>query len=333
MVLVISGKGDVDLLNIYDKNDFESYELYIGTYNEDIYEKILSVPSYIKIKFIHNPTKVMVNEKVHPFDLSDRGIIGKESFNALKKTINLSKKINCKNIIIHGAKYKKGEEKEEFLNLLAERINHLKTEGINFLFETDAKWFPLFSNKEALLSCKKDFIYLEKLLNTKLKIAADIEHLQISFYYEKFLDYFNSKSSREISFNSSNNLTETEFESEFELFITRNYKSLKEELKEYLEEFFNVFNDKIEHIHLNGSDVFNFKLNKGKLPLLGEHLPLNFNKDPIKDRIDYSHLSNLFKALPKNKKIHIILEVWDRNKDNLINEMLKSKSFLTNYLN
>tara|TARA_Y100000310_G_scaffold249098_1_gene255113 strand:+ start:417 stop:2567 length:2151 start_codon:yes stop_codon:yes gene_type:complete len=332
MVFNIVGKGDLDLLPKFKKNDFDSYELYLNTFNEEIIRKKLStLPDYIKISSIHNPTNVEVSGKKHPFDLSNSGKIGAVSLLVLKKVIHLAKEIGSGVVVIHGATYNVFEEsKSEAMQRVADRIIPLLNEKVQLCFETDVLWHNLFYHRRALLTNSNDFSVLNNLLNNKLKIVADIEHLTITFYFSKFIT---SLGGEELFMEKYSEISQKSFEIDFQKFILANYEPLQLDLQENFSSFFEKFKHNIELIHLNGSDCKNYKFNSSTtLPLIGEHLPLGFNNNGVEDRINYSHLITVFKSLPVDKNINIVLEVWRTEPNQFFFEMIKSKKFLTDFL-
>lgn len=327
MVLIISGKGDPKLLNKYQEGDFSAYELYTGLYTTSFFQELFSLPKYIKIIAVHNPSKVKVQESIYNFDLSASTSVGEESFSVFKETVKLAERVNAKIVVVHGARYSSNQSKEEALSLLANRIKSLDHKNITLCFETDALWHNTFYPQKSLLITEDDFIRLDQLLEGNLKITADIEHLQISFYFSRFIESIGGEKTFTEIYPQNN---QKDFEIDIQRFILQNNLTLSDQFKKYLTSFFIRFKDKIEHIHLNGSDQFNFIFDPETfLPLIGEHLPLGFEDKTVKDRFDYQYLIKLFYILPNKKLIHIIIEAWRKNSFEFIFEMRKSKNFLT----
>ncbi len=330
MVLIISGKGDPKLLNEYQEGDFSAYELHTGLYTESFFQELFSLPKYITFIAVHNPSKIKVQESIYPFDLSAPTPIGEESFRVFKKTIKLAKRVNAKIVVVHGAKYDLNQPKEEAFSLLACRIKSLDLKDIILCFETDALWHNTFYPQKSLLITEDDFIRLDQLLEGNLKITADIEHLQISFYFSRFIECIGGEKKFTEIYPPNNQIA---FEIDIQRFIKQNNLTLPDQFKKKLASFFIKFKDKIEHIHLNGSDPFNFTFDPETfLPLIGEHLPLGFEDETTKDRFDYNYLTQLFYILPEKKRIHIVIEAWRKNSFEFIFQMLKSKQFLTKHL-
>ena len=192
MSLIITGKGDFSLLQNFKSGDFSAYELYLNTYDESFVDQQINLlPDHINITSIHNPTQIIIDGKRTLFDLADPGKIGEESLNVLQKTISLGKKLGSKIIVIHGATYNHyNQTKNEALELLASRVKPLLGGEISLSFETDMLWHHLFYTKRPVLATLEDFNKLDHLIDGYLKITADIEHLNLTFIFLKFVEYF-----------------------------------------------------------------------------------------------------------------------------------------------
>ena len=67
--------------------------------------------------------------------------------------------------------------------------------------------------------------------------------------------------------------------------------------------------------------------------MVGEHLPIKYNSELIKDRFYYNFIINTLKHLPTNKKINIVLEVGIKESEyNFHQEMLSSRDVLKSFL-
>lgn len=337
MVLSIVGKGDFGRLSSFTALDFARYELYLPLFDpKAIREKIAALPSYIKISSIHNATWVSVNHRMHPFDLSADGVIGEASYLSLLATIDLALKVNARVIVIHGATWNiYTQTKEEAFNRLASRVQPLldRYPTISFCFETDTLWHNLYFHRRALLTCEDDFVHLDQLLEGKLKITADFEHLNISYHFSEFIA---SLGGEEAFLKRYSLESQKPFEIDCQKFIQNNFAHLQFGFKNHLDSFFLHFQDKIEHIHLNGSDCCNFIFDpQTTLPLIGEHLPLGFSnsKNNVSDKQDYPCILRLLRRLPEQKQIDVVLEVWMKDERDFRTISLESKKFLEDKLN
>ncbi len=337
MSIIISGKGGFNRLSFFKKKDFDSYELYLKIFDKKTIKKeIESLPNYINITSIHNPSYIRINNKFHKFDLTQKGIIEQESLKSLKNTITLAENINAKVIVIHGASYDYfSENKNKAIKRLAEKVKPLLTnKKLKITFETDAYWFNLAFSRHALLTHKEDFILLEKHLDQKASICPDIEHLQLSFYLTEFVNNLGGKEKFYKIFSENDYAS---FDNKVIPFINQNYPQLKEKFHEFLKNFFETFNSQIEHLHINGSDCLNFKFNKNTpsgLPLIGEHLPIGFEEKStsISDKLNHQFLfSHLFNKLPKEKDILLVIEAWRNDINEFIISYRESKKILEKY--
>lgn len=332
MVLTIVGKGDLLLLPHFNEGDFASYELYLSTFNDKaIQEGVAQLPSHIKISSIHNPTWVDLGERIHPFDLAESGKIGQASLSALIKTICLAKQLEAKIVVIHGATYNIfTESKEEALSRVAERVKPLFKEGINLCFETDVLWHNTYYSRRALLAEEENFCRLNNLLGGRIKITADIEHLNLSSY---FLGFVNMSGGEQNFMKKYSAEAQKRFEKDYLAFVHSDFHNLQEKAQQHIASFFSSFRESIEHIHINGSDPKNYFFNpETTLPLVGEHLPLGLQEESVSDRLNYPFLLKLFYQLPSQKEIHLVLELWRTNPKEFIPASLQSKKFLEKYL-
>jgi len=336
MALTIIGKGSIDLLEKIDKDLFESYELYIKILDDKTFTRIINLPEHVKIFSIHNPSTVIVSNTEQPFNLTDKGEIGSESLKALQKTIELAKQCNAELIVIHGALYNtENTSRDEALKIIANHIKSLESsaENIKLSFEIDALWYPRYYPQRALMVSENEFSDLQNHLEKKIGITVDIEHLELTHYFEEFQkieqnNEFIEKSKCDLSQENRNT-----FDKLFTDFQKNNKNELSNKFNNKLKSFFNYFNNNINHIHICGSDPNNFTLNpKSVIPLAGEHLPLNFNNNTLTDQFDYNLISELLKSLPKEKDIKIVIEIWRENQEELLKEMINSAQYLKELL-
>ena len=330
MVLRVVGKSDLVRLCSFTPTDFERYELYLPLLEENmISERIAALPNHLKISSIHNPTWMKVNGRLHPFDLSAEGVVGEASDQSLRGTINLALKVSARVIVIHGATWNiYTQTKEEAFGRLASRVLPLieKYPQISFCFETDTLWHNLYFHRRALLTDEKDFAYLDLLLGGRLKITADFEHLNISYHFSEFITSLGGEDDFLKRYTADG---QKAFELDCQTFIKKHFEQLQVGFKNHLESFFSRFQNKIEHIHINGSDCCNFIFDpKTTLPLVGEHLPVGFSRENVSDKLDYSFIARLLHSLPTEKQIDVVLEVWMKDERDFRTISVESKIFL-----
>jgi len=333
MVLKVVGKGDLSLLSNFQKNDFENYELYLSIYDEKIISDQLRIlPRTVKISSIHTPSMVDVGGRRHPFDIAAVGNIGAASLSSLKKTVELAKRLGASVVVIHGASYNAfNDSKEESFERLAQRVLPLYDYDVKLCFENDVRWHNLYYHRRSLLASTEDFLKLDKFLGYKMKITADFEHLNLTFHFQEFVNHLGGEEAFMKRFSL---IDQRPFEQAIQRFIKDNYQELQHKFKGHLFTFFETFREKIEHIHINGSDCCNLSFNPHTtLPLIGEHLPLGFKDDTVEDRLDYDFIAKMLHSLPPQKEINIVLEVWRTNPAEFLSASLDSKAFLQKKLN
>lgn len=330
MVLTVVGKGDLQRLHFFKSSDFERYELYLPLFEQKvIQDKIALLPQHIKIGSIHNATWVQVNDRLHPFDLSAEGVIGEASYQSLLATVKLALDLSARVIVIHGAAWNiYTQTKEEAFGRLASRVLPLieKYPHISFCFETDTLWHNLYFHRRALLTNENDFAYLNLLLGGKLKITADFEHLNISYHFSEFIISLGGEENFLKRYTAD---SQKSFELDCQVFIKEHFKQLQAGFAKHLDSFFTRFRDRIEHIHINGSDCCSFVFDpKTTLPMVGEHLPIGFSDSTVSDRLNYNHITELLHHLPEEKKIDLVLEVWMKDERDFRTISVQSKEYI-----
>lgn len=330
MVLQLVGKGDLGRLSSFTSTDFERYELYLPVFDQKtIIDGVNTLPPYIQISSIHNPTRVRVNGRMHPFDLSADGVIGEASYLSFLKTVDLALQVGARVIVAHGATWNiYTETKEEAFSRVSQQVLPLteKYEQLAFCFETDVLWHNLYFHRRALLTCEEDFTYLDKLMGGQLKITVDFEHLNLSYHFSQ---YVRSMGGEEMFLRRYSAESQKSFEIESQKYIKDHYEELQVGFKDHLRSFFSSFHDKIEHIHINGSDCCNFIFDpKTTLPLRGEHMPIGFRSEELQDRLDYGRVRELLNGLPAQKEIYVVLEVRMMDERDFRTISIESKKYL-----
>ncbi len=335
MTLVVTGKGDLTLLPRFQKDDFEGYELYLGLLDESTEEKVQQLPAHIHITSIHTPTWIEANGKPYPFDLGQADPIGATAVKTLQQTITLGERLGVQIIVVHGASFNSFlEQKETAMRRLAERISSLPKTSLKLCFETDVLWHNLYYSRRALLTTAADFQLFQSfqsLLPGGIKITADIEHLSITFHFQQFIDHCGG----ELAFlRKYSEVAQKKFEEDCQHFIKANFSELQQKFKRELSLFFKLFQNEIEHVHINGSDCCNYTFHpQTSLPFIGEHLPLGLQEAEVSDKINYPFVTSLFNTLPPEKEIHLVMEVWRTDPQQFIESSQRSKSFLEQQIN
>ncbi len=330
MTITVTGKGDFTLLQQFQPGDFRSYELYLPFIDASVFENVRKLYLSVNIVSIHTPSSILVNGKTYPFDLGQLDPIGSVSVEALRQTIELASQVGAKIVVVHGASYNAFlEQMEKCLERVANRVHELiiwaDKKGVQLCFETDVQWHNLFYSRRALLATPEQFTIFKKFIPDAM-ITADFEHLSLTYHFNEFISYCGGE---EAFLRTYSEIAQRKFEVDCQKFITDHFVKLQEGFTKYLTQFFDVFHDSIEHIHINGSDPCNYLFNpKTSLPFLGEHLSLGLVEREISDKFDYSVISSLLLSLPAEKNIYAVLEIWCLDKEMFIAKSLHSKKFL-----
>jgi endonuclease IV len=292
--------------------EFTTAELYIKTVDRFDYE-MSQIPDNVKVISVHSPIYTKGNKFL---DLTKKDV-QKSSIEDINKTLEYARQYNIPKVVLHCATYK--DNKVQSILALAEIVNSFDLKDIELSFETDVLWFNTYSPDRALLTSVEDFALLDSALDGNVKITLDVEHVYLTSTFNLFLEEF-----------KVDNLTREEFETKYKEFVRDNSRLIVNTFKENFQNFIDFFGDKIVHMHINGSDYKNFLFDpETYLPLVGEHLPLGYNQNEVKDQLDYTFLIEQINKLPKDKQIHIVLELGVRNKDyDFQDSLINSKEFL-----
>lgn len=311
--VIIAGKADLYSLSTLKNYDFQHYELHLKTIKDFNLKKTQKLLKKTKVISVHQPNNVVVNNQIEEFNILDDGEIGTQSKLALQKTLALCNKLKISKVVLHGAKYnKKTINRSQAYRILKEIIGTMPHHNLLTL-ETDVLWYTTTqNNQEPLMIFAQDFLEVNKGLN--INITLDIEHLIISNLFDEF-----SKENQSFS-------DLDKFETKFNLWIRKQTNKKINNVYDQISNFAKQMKAKINHIHINGSDWFNYRL-VNSIPLVGEHLPLGYKTDQIQDRLDYKFVKNIIKSL--NRPISVVLELQPRNNEyNFWKQMIQSKCYL-----
>ncbi|MBT7402684.1 hypothetical protein HN777_02755, partial [Candidatus Woesearchaeota archaeon] len=298
-MFIISGKGDYSILTKYPKNAFQEYELYLKTSDDCDVNKFNNLPNHIKICSVHQPTKIKLNGELQNFNITSTGEVGEESIKSLNKTIDFAKQCNIKKIVLHESMFNSvTSNKQESIKLFKQRVSKYLSSDFMICIETNVMWFDYCRQHKTLLTKIEDFKEIKKLLGKDFHITLDIEHLSYTYLFEEFLK-------ENIDYNFDN-INAEEFAEDFKLFAKQNSSKLDVAFKHALELFITTFKNDIEHIHINGTDYFNYYYPNNFSFFIGEHLPIKYVSEETEDRFDYNFIFNALKMLPVNKNINIV---------------------------
>ena len=318
MVLTCCAKGDYNLLQEVKEEEFTEAELYLKTADDCSSEKFAQLPKHIKIVSVHQPTYIFRNGKYELLDLTNKDG-QKESIESVKRTIEFAKEQRIPKVVIHCSSYNPSESKDKAIQKLAEIMDSLYSDEVEISFEIDVLWFNTYFPRRNLLTSVEDFKKLDKALDGKMLITLDVEHIFLTSTFNLFMKEYDTTK-----------FSEQEFEEKYREFIKGKDEIIINNFKKNFKQFFDELKNKIAHMHINGSDYKHYLFDpETYIPLQGEHLPLTYDNENVKDRLDYNFIAKQFKRLPQDKQIYIIFELGIRKeKYNFQEEMFKSKLFL-----
>lgn len=190
------------IIKFLNKNNFYNLELSSGEYEKNIQKKLLKFNKKNNNFLIHNyfppPKKSFV---LNLASLNQR--INKKSFNNVIKSINLSKKLNCKFFSLHagfyidpkinelGKKisysvfYNSNKSREIFVKNLKKIIIFAKKKNIKILLENNVitkKNLAIFKKNPFIFTDSKDMFFLKKKIKNSnhFGFLLDIGHLKVS---------------------------------------------------------------------------------------------------------------------------------------------------------
>jgi len=297
-MFIITGKGDYDLLVSYPEDSFDEYELYLKTIDDCNLDKITSLPEHIKLTSIHQPTYIKLNGSLIKFDLTGADEIGKQSMEDLKVTLDFAQKCKIPKVVLHDCTFNVNiNDQQKKLSCLGLILNKIKSPQV--CVETNVLWYTFYYPKRALLTKHSDFEKLRNLVSD-LHLTLDIEHISMTSALTEFLKHNKNYKIEEVS--------REKFEEDFFAFAKVNSEKIESAFKKTLSLFVSEFAHNITHIHICGSDYMALSKCDKYSDLLGEHLPIKYKSEHVRDRFDYNFIFNILKQLSA-KQINIVLEI------------------------
>ena len=297
----IIGKANID--SIHDVIDeFEQFELFVPYIDQDWVDKLLKLPKG-KVYSIHTPSKVKIGSTFAQFNLCESPGYQK-SWEDLRTLINACNKQQVDLIVIHGALRPVSQDHEQAIEQFAEEIDNTDFGTVQISFENDAVWYNRVDPHHALLCTKQDFTSLFKNLKTNAGICLDFQHIELTHMYNKA------------------NIVASDFDEFEQLYTDFVAKDDTNEYYDVLNEFVKEHEQKINHIHVCGSDCHHFIRNNNTFPLQGEHLPLTSPNN----KYDMEKIAEVI----RNLDAVVCIEIWDTER---LNEfMIADKKYLASLL-
>ncbi len=296
MVLNIIAKGDSDIIPELQKANFNEFELYIRNRTDFQIEQN-------NIVALHFPY-ILENKTIN---LASTDQFSKE---ILKEAVGCAIRNNIPKIIFHTPRVLEEERKESIKKFLKnlEQYHHSK---VLFSLENTSIWPHLFPNLP-LFWQPEDFIEIIKQSKIPLGLTIDIEHFAVTGVMKPLLQQKLS-SQEEVLELIQKRSQEPQLEQEVHNYILICIKRLK---------------PFINHIHYCGTDIRRYYNENQELPMIGEHLPLNF-KEIISDQLVQDRLNHalIIKEL-KDLNCNIVLEISAKEKNQQIEDIIKSRASL-----
>jgi sugar phosphate isomerase/epimerase len=311
----IVAKGDLDFLN--DITSLGPNELYLR--DDNCLDK--AAPSADQICSVHQPNSVLVNGERVRFNISDDGAVGEASGKLLKRTADFVANNGLKTLVVHGARYnRETTDFDSAMKLFVDRIDNAYREDVTLTVENDALWFNQYHREHSLFNSLDhietfySFPQMEKCF-----LTLDIEHFYSTCLFTLFLS--ENKDVESLHFR--------DFEKIYLQFVEKNEDRFLTELRNTLDTYFKKYSSKINLVHLVGTNYKNYvHEHEGKLPLMGEHLPVTMDQN---DFMDYEYLFS--KLLEFNFEHYIVLEVGFRPSEyQIVESIIESKRKLTELL-
>ncbi|MBS3123668.1 TIM barrel protein [Candidatus Woesearchaeota archaeon] len=309
-------KAGVKQLHLFEDQQFSCYEAYLnGDETPDDFKKLVS--TNMKLLSVHFPSSISHKNKIIPVDFCKESIIGQISFEKLEQLIYFCDENGVEYIIIHLGFYNSiTENRYEILDRLAKKFNKLTPKKVKLCVENVPNWGTLSFEYEPIISDETHLLYLKE--RCPIGVVFDVDHLAINSVFNYFYSKFKEKYT---SIRQAPLMEQEIYET------TNNNQSLFKEIIEInIESFLSKI--KPDLIHAVGSDFCNYKL-IGKLPLIGEALPLQFEgtikNHLIKDRLDHKQWLSLVSG-----DTPIVIELHLREEYDYIEEIKKSAYFLSN---
>src|SRR3989338_978704 len=319
MSYLIAGKSDINSLLLYNFKDIKVFELYLGTLSDFDEKKINEIKKNCRIFSVHQPTYVTLKDNHFVFNLLSSSPEGQKSKEDFRELMIKCHRHGINRVVLHAARYDPHElDQNDAISKFINKLNGFPYQS-SITIEYDVLWFNT-ELTDSLPLITNSVVLREIIQKTAVGITLDIEHFIISNFYVMFCNHLKNIKRKEKS--------EKDFKNWIHVDTDIKIANLYKELKNFVEEF----KDRINHIHLNGTDWYNYFL-KESLPLVGEHLPLGYNEEKIKDRMDYFQLSNILRMLPQKKETAIVLEVGKRDSVyDYFSKVSDSVTFLRKYL-
>ncbi|MBS3165654.1 TIM barrel protein [Candidatus Woesearchaeota archaeon] len=304
-------KSGINQLYLFDKQSFPYYEAYLrGDETSEDLKRLVS--ANMKLFSIHMPSTTVYGDQIVPVDFCKERVIGQASFEKLDQLIHFCDTNKVRFIVIHLGFYNSlTENRYDILDSVAKKLNRLNPRTVKLCIENVPNWGTLSFEHEPIISDEDHFLYLKERCPS-IGAVFDVDHLAINTVFNHFYPLFKQR----YTSNQQAPLMEQEIHEE----TNRNPQFFKSMIEQSIESFLSRIQPDL--IHAVGSDFCNYLL-VGRLPLIGEALPLQFEGTikgrSVKDRLDHTQWLSLV-----SKDTPIVIEVHLREEYDYVNEMKNS---------
>ena len=286
-ILVKSGVGQLDCFKGQKFPYFEAYT----TGEEDLN---LLLNTEMKLISLHMPSTVSVEGKRYPTNFCDAGPVGEASFKKLQEYLDFSQKNKVSNIIVHLGFFNSfTEDRYAILERTAKLFSRLETGNVRICIENIPCWTNISFENEPIISSAEHFIHFQKTFPWA-GATFDVDHHAINTVFQQFYALFKQRYKEFPDKDKFKSLMEEEMVQATNKDPLRFKKLVEKGVVSYLSKITPTT------IHAAGSDYCNYLL-KGRLPLVGEELPLGYEgiieSYNVEDRLHHSswisHLKNM----------------------------------------
>jgi len=323
----IIGKGYSCQLGLLAKQGFKEAELAIK--NEHCLE-IDPTQSNTKIFSMHEfKGNIQVGKSKEWGNIGDNWKFGDLSEDLLKRQIEFARNYGIPRFVFHpGFTNIFVCTREAALDTVVRRLKRIydsfvnkkgrQTRGVKLCIE-NSEFRPditAYHNERLVVDADHTLNLIEKAeeKGVKLSIVVDIEHLYVTAIFRPLYDELRrdyEKISCPVSCPIHKQNADNSAEERLLEFSRRN--EVKEQISDFLKDYFERLGSFVEAVHVCGSDFRNYKRSKkSETTTVGSHLPIGYSGEidgvHVKDRVDHKEYLNLLDKYT-SPQVPLIIEV------------------------
>lgn len=306
-------KGDTEIITQLEKAGLEPFELYVRNSKdlEGSYNNFIALHFHYKL------------DDGRTINLADAGELGNKSEEMLRKSVGSAKRNGIKKVVFHPPSVDLTKiSKKEAIKVMARRLERIHDHSVLLCIENVCLWISQSHTKEPLFVEPEDYFKIIKEAKMPLGLTFDIEHFCVTAVMKLFYDKYKC----DLVKVNAGVIKYEEVVREFENGLRGDFQ---QQCHNYLSQALEKLKSYISHVHVCGSDFTKYFFNpQSTLPLIGEHLPINFSGKSygyeVKDRIDHriwiDHL--------KETDVDVVMEIGPKEGYNFIELLQSSKNYL-----